>query len=436
MTPHACHSLPALRQALRRLCAAHRMPLETRARLVLSATLVARPEFRAGRQVSLEASREDGPDDSVHLTITLRPRLAAGPLRPAELPLPARTTPQGAVLWHLAFPAPEQPDDPGTAPAPEFRPAAPHVNGSGPGGSAGGADTLAADEAAQEEELQAVLARLDQLTAEHQDLKHELAETNSGVLALYVQLEERDEQLRSAHGQILREIEDALRPPPLVIDGLELAVHYAPADAHAPTGGDLYDWFLLPDGTVHITIIDALGHGIRSTRSALNVTHAVRTLALEGHPLSAIVERTHDILTPFDPDIVATMLLARICPVSGELRLANGSHPPALLSRADGTSRFLEVRGRGVGYPLPGSERVLKDRLDAGDLLVLYTDGLTESRRDPLEGEARLVKSARRHQHRPIGEIPYAIADDMHTVILHPDDTLALVVRRRDGVAP
>ncbi|KUL36916.1 translation initiation factor IF-2 [Streptomyces sp. NRRL F-4489] len=430
MSPHAYHSLPALRQALRRLCAGHRMPLETRARLVLSATLLARPEFRAGRPVSLHASREDGPDGGVHLTVTLTSPRAPGPLRPRDLPLPARTTSEGAVVWHLAFTPLERTDAPDTGRGTAFRTAAPQVNGSGSGRTAEAVAAGPSEEDASEAELQAVLARLDHLTAEHQQLKHELAETNSGVLALYVQLEERDEQLRQAHGQILREIEDALRPPPLAIDGLEIAVHYAPADAHAPTGGDLYDWFVLPDGTVHLTIIDALGHGIRSTRSALNVTHAVRTLALEGHPLAAIVERTHDLLTPFDPDIVATVLLARIRPATGELRLANGSHPPALLTRADGTARFLEVRGRGIGYPLPGSERVLHDRLEAGDLLVLYTDGLTESRRDPLEGEARLVHSVRRHRHRPIAEIPSAIAQDMHTVILHPDDTLALVARR------
>ncbi|WP_344180060.1 PP2C family protein-serine/threonine phosphatase, partial [Streptomyces albidochromogenes] len=189
---------------------------------------------------------------------------------------------------------------------------------------------------AVEEELRAAFARTDALVAEHRRLKHELAETNAGVLALYVQLEERDEQLRKAHGQILQELEDALRPQPLTIEGLELAVHYAPADPNAPTGGDHYDWFQLPDGTLHITVVDALGHGVRSTRSALNVTHAVRTLALEGHPLKSILARTHEILMPLDPELMATVLLARLDPATGELQIANGSHPPALLLQADG----------------------------------------------------------------------------------------------------
>lgn len=263
-----------------------------------------------------------------------------------------------------------------------------------------------AEIAALESDLAAALSRVDALSTELHRLKDELAETNSGVLALYVQLEERDEQLRRAHGKILRELEDALRPPPITVSGMELAVHYAPADTDAPTGGDFYDWLLLPDGTVHITVVDALGHGVRSTRSALNVTHAVRTLALEGHPLESIVARTHDILVPFDPEIMATVLLARIHPETGALRLANGSHPPALVVRADGSADYLEVRGRGIGFPLPGSESVLEDTLHEGDVLMLYTDGLTESRRDPIEGEARLVKTAQAHARRPVREIP------------------------------
>ncbi|MFF8309807.1 PP2C family protein-serine/threonine phosphatase [Streptomyces lydicus] len=443
MTPHTYHrtfhSLPTLRTAVRSLGDTHQLAIETRARLVLSVAALADRAFRAGRPVTLEAVCDTGtgPGDPL-LSVTLRTK---GPLPPAELPLPAETAPDGtAATWCLPLAAPD-------APAPYDQAAAPDAptphDGAGPArpapattataqnnGHAEGLVTAPTETHALEEELRAALAQVDALSEAHRQLKHELAETNSGVLALYVQLEERDEQLRTAHGQVLRELEDALRPPPIAVDGLELAVHYAPAETDAPTGGDLYDWFSLPDGTVHITLVDALGHGVRSTRSALNVTHAVRTLALEGHLLGSIVRRTNEILAPFDPDVMATVILLRIDPGTGHLELANGSHPPALMMRHDGSAQYLEVRGRGIGYPLPGSDRVLAEKLEPGDLLVLYTDGLTESRRDPLEGEARLIESARRHRQRPIEDVPGAIAGDMHTVVLHPDDTVALTVRR------
>lgn len=418
------HSLAGLRSALRRLAHRAGLPVELRYRLALSATRVAGAELAAGRPVLLETvppqpdelsedrsadPSDDRPGGPAEGRLIVRLHLPHAPRRPSleGLPLPAERLPGTAAVWRVPVPLPSA-----TEPRRDDPP--------------GLVELL-------EEELSAAVDRVDALAEDHQRLKHELAETNSGVLALYVQLEERDEQLRQAHGRILRQLEDALRPPPVRVPGLEMAVHYEPAEKHAPTGGDLYDWFVLPDGTVHITVVDALGHGLTSTRSALNVTHAVRTLALEGHPLESIVARTDEVLATFDHELMATVQLVRLDPATGELVLANGSHPPALLVREDGASSLLEVRGRGIGFPLPGSERLLRDRLDPGDLLVLYTDGLTESRRDPREGEQRLATAARRHRHRPIEEVPAAIADEMHTVILHPDDTVALTVRRVAG---
>jgi serine phosphatase RsbU (regulator of sigma subunit) len=393
-------SLPELEDELRLLAQEWRLPVELRGRLTQSVAAVAGPPLREGRSVTLAAR-----GGARELTVELRPASLAPEETPALPPEPAG---QGdGARWRLVRPCEDEAAD-----------------------AAGGA---AGTESAREllaEELRAARARIAELTEDRQRLTQELAETNSGVLALYVQLEERDEQLRRAHGQTLRELEDALRPPPVAVPGLEMAIHYAPADTDAPTGGDLYDWFRLPDGTVHITVVDALGHGVTSTRSALNVTHAVRTLALEGHPLGQIVARTDEILLPFDRELMATVQLVRIDPVTGVVRIANGSHPPALVARASGTTEYLEVRGRGIGYPLPGSERVREDALGPGDLLVLYTDGLTESRRDPRDGERRLALAAARHRDLPTEEVPGALAAEMHTVILHPDDTLALTVRR------
>ncbi|MEU0842919.1 PP2C family protein-serine/threonine phosphatase [Streptomyces sp. NPDC005962] len=406
-----CDTAAGLSRAVRRIARDHALDPGVRGRLVLSVAAVAEPAVRAAVHTSLSWTfqcDDDGRSGLLTLALGLdAPEALPSAETAAGLPLPADAVTGREVVWRLP-----------AAPAPDAA-------------RAEAEQDPAADAALVQEELRAVVARTDALAAEHRRLKDELAETNSGVLALYVQLDERDERLRKAHGQTLRELEDALRPAPLEVDGLELAVHYAPAGTDAPTGGDLYDWFVLPDGTVHITVVDALGHGVTSTRSALNVTHAVRTLALEGHHLQSIVARTDEILLPFDRSVMATVLLARLDPVTGELRVANGSHPPALLTRGDGTARYLEARGRGIGFPMPGSDRLLTEKMAPGDLLLLYTDGLTESRRDPVEGEKRLIEAAYEHLHAPIEEIPGAIADDMHTVILHADDTLALAVRVR-----
>ncbi|MFD4628640.1 PP2C family protein-serine/threonine phosphatase [Streptomyces sp. NPDC058284] len=429
MTRETFRTLKALRHTVRSIALGHRLPADDRARLVLSLSEVAAAALGVGRPVTLLSGRETSADGAHQLTLALRlPHQCVGTeLATDRLPLRARTQPDGTVVWNLPLPT-------GGA----HGQGAPSAGGPGhparrpPATPAAAAQQGDSDIALLEEELRAALARADTLADEHQRLKHELAETNSGVLALYVQLEERDEQLRTAHGRTLRALEDALRPRPLHVDGLELGVHYAPASDDAPTGGDLYDWFTLPDGTVHITVVDAIGHGITSTRTALTVTHAVRTLALEGHPLETIVARTDTILAPFDQNVMATLLLARLDPADGKLALANGSHPPALLAHKDGSATYLEVRGRGIGFPLPGSDRVLTTTMEPDDVLLLYTDGLTESRRDPIEGEARLKEALCRHRARPIEQIPGLLAGDLLSDVLHQDDTLAMVVRRTD----
>ncbi|WP_338015587.1 hypothetical protein [Streptomyces sp. CB03234] len=185
-----------------------------------------------GRLVTLTTDCRPGDTGAEHLIITLRfPHLGMRTtLDPRRLPLPGHTAPDGSMVWHLPIhPTTDRParivlPSPGT---PLTRNAAGY-----PATAPSAASDV--DHALVEEELRAALARGDALAEERRRLEHELAETNSGVLALYVQLEERDEQLRTAHRRTLRALEDALRPRPLTVDGVELAVHYAPASDDDP----------------------------------------------------------------------------------------------------------------------------------------------------------------------------------------------------------
>ncbi|MFD9700110.1 PP2C family protein-serine/threonine phosphatase [Lentzea sp. NPDC059081] len=380
-----------LRALLRSLCDDHGVDVELRARLVLSATFLARDHLTT-EPLAVHARVAAG----TTLVVAVPLRAPLDHARSFTLPLLPEATDELAAVWHLPT---------HTAPA----------------GGAGAADDLGATEL----ELVASLARTDVLEREHRKLKQELSETNTGVMAMYVELEQRDEQLRRAHAVIFRELEDALRPPPPDVAGVELAVHYAPADRDAPTGGDLYDWFVLADGTLQITVVDAVGHGVTCTRNALTVTHTIRTLTREGHPFEHLVRRAAEI----DDGLMATVLLARFDPRTGELRLAGGGHPPALLLPATGEPAYLPAPGRGVGFPDPGSTEIHHSVLAPGDLLLLYTDGLVESRGDVDEGEHRLVHTAGVHAERPLGAALSAIVHDMHDVVVYTDDTVLLGLR-------
>jgi sigma-B regulation protein RsbU (phosphoserine phosphatase) len=386
----------SLRCRVRAACGEAGIPVEDRARLVLAVTLLADPVRGTGGTVDLDTAVTAG-------VLTVGVRLPEPWPRPRvdDLPQPAAVTDSGRVTWRLVT---------GDRPVP----------------------APADDELATRQEMLALSTRVDALVREGQALRHELAETNSGVLAMYVELEQRDEQLRHAHARIFQGLEDALRPRPPAVPGLELGVCYSPTEADSPTGGDHYDWFVLPDGHLHVTLVDAVGHGVASTRDALTVTHAIRTLALEGHPFRDLIAHASHTLTTIAPALMATVLLARIDPGTGATQLANGGHPEPALVDASGDTQLLRppVVGRGVGFPDPGSPCLVELDLLPGATLLLYTDGLVESRKDVDEGQARLLEVARLHAGRPATVLPREVVARMHDVVVYADDTVLLAIRR------
>ncbi|MEA5361028.1 PP2C family protein-serine/threonine phosphatase [Amycolatopsis sp., V23-08] len=388
--------LITLRRHVRETCADGGIPVEERARLVLAITLLAEPVLDDGGTVDLEATVADRV-----LTIGLRLPAPVAPPVLDGLPQPAAAAGDGRVTWRFVT---------GDHPVP----------------------ASVEDEQATRQEMLALTTRADTLAREHRYLRDELAETNSGVLAMYVELEQRDEQLRHAHARIFQELEDALRPPPLNVPGLELGVRYSPTEPDSPTGGDLYDWFVLPSGHLHVTLVDAVGHGVTSTRDALTVTHAIRTLALEGHPFPDLIAHASHTLATINPLLMATVLLARIDPATGHTQLANGGHPEPVLVGTTGDTQLLDppVIGRGVGFPNPGSRGLVDVTLAPGATLLLYTDGLVESRKDIDEGQARLLEVARTHAGRPTAALPREVVTRMHDVVTYADDTVLLAIRR------
>ena len=279
----------------------------------------------------------------------------------------------------------------------------------------------------QNSELASTLAQLRSRESELVRLNQELVETNQGVLALYSELERSAEQVRIAQRHVFTELENALRPPPPALPGLELAIRYLPAQSNSPTGGDLYDWLVLPDGRLHISVVDVVGHGVASTRTALDVTHALRTLSREGHPLENLIARADSLLD--GTGSMATVLLARLDLDTGAAEIAGGGHPPALLVRTDGTTGYLEAMGRPIGFPGAGSQGTARVRLERGETLVLYTDGLVEAGRDIDEGFATLRAAGRRLAGRRLDDVLDGMLDTVRAQATLRDDTLLLGVR-------
>jgi serine phosphatase RsbU (regulator of sigma subunit)/anti-sigma regulatory factor (Ser/Thr protein kinase) len=235
----------------------------------------------------------------------------------------------------------------------------------------------------------------------------------------------------AAQRESVHQLQEAVRPPVPVVAETELGVHYLAADPATPTGGDLYDWQVLPDGNLHIAIVDVMGKGVAATKDALTVTHALRMLVFEGVPLAHVVSRADRVISEHHPELVATLIVGRYDPETGRLQLAGGGHPPALLINAQGETELIEAPGIPLGWPGAGSDGVLELKLDRSDTIVLYTDGLIEATKDIEEGLAGLQAAGREVAAYPAGSLAQALVERALEGAERRDDTLTVVLRRR-----
>lgn len=242
---------------------------------------------------------------------------------------------------------------------------------------------------------------------------------------------ERLAELQAVQREIVHQLQEAVQPPAVEAEAAELGVHYVSADPSSPTGGDLYDWLVLPDGDLHLAIVDVMGKGVGATKEAVSVCHALRLLTLDGCPMADLVARADTLTTAQSPDLVATVMVARYRPADGHVRLAGGGHPPALVVTGEGQAHQVSAPGIPIGYPGAGTTNVVELTLGRSDTLILYTDGLIEAGKDILLGLERITRAAAETAQYPAPHLARALVERSLSGAMRRDDSLALVLRRR-----
>jgi PAS domain S-box-containing protein len=207
--------------------------------------------------------------------------------------------------------------------------------------------------------------------------------------------------------------ENFVHPLPLIA-GLELAALSLPASAPELVGGDFHDVFVLPDGRVLALIGDVMGKGIKAAGLTETVHSAVRALALVAPSPAKILRQVNRLLLLEEYEQLVTALVVVFAPSSGRGLLASAGHPPPIVV-SRGHSRRIEPR---YGPPLGAFESTYSARefkLAGGEALLLYSDGLTEARRNgELFGEGRLLDATRdAPDHRP-----QALVEHLRTTVL------------------
>jgi anti-sigma regulatory factor (Ser/Thr protein kinase) len=173
-------------------------------------------------------------------------------------------------------------------------------------------------------------------------------------------------------------------------DGLAFHAIYRPGKGDAELGGDWYDAFTLVDGTAIITIGDVTGKGIEAARLMVQARQSVRVAATIDSDPGAVLRIVNETLLLDRGNAIATVFVGAIAPDSPTLRYASAGHPPAFLRGNDGSLMPLTGSSPPVGIQ---SGLIFDSRsitIDEPATLVLYTDGVTESTRDAIAGEATL----------------------------------------------
>lgn len=180
-------------------------------------------------------------------------------------------------------------------------------------------------------------------------------------------------------------------------ESLEFAVKYLPQQL---IGGDFYDFFKLPHGKIGVVIGDVSGKGIPAAILMALCQTKLRYIAMSGKsPAQTLCLLNSEMVHAMRSDMFITIIYLVIDPKSGEARFARAGHEPPLLARADSDEAAQPLKSSGMALGMVSEElfdEVMEDasfKMNSGDVLVLYTDGLTEAA-NPEGGEFTAKKLA------------------------------------------
>ncbi|MFH8732266.1 MULTISPECIES: SpoIIE family protein phosphatase [unclassified Streptomyces] len=224
--------------------------------------------------------------------------------------------------------------------------------------------------------------------------------------------------------------------------GVRLASRYLPAAETARVGGDWYDAIPLPGSRVALVVGDVMGHSMTSAAIMGQLRTTAQTLAGLDLPPQEVLHHLDEQAQRLGSDRMATCLYAVYDPVSHRITIANAGHPPPVLLHLGGRAEVLRVPpGAPIGVGGVDFEAVELDA-PAGATLLLYTDGLVESRlRDVWTGIEQLRErlAATAQLTGPDHPPPLEALCDEVLDMLGPgdrDDDIALLAARFDGIAP
>src|ERR1035438_2327104 len=218
-----------------------------------------------------------------------------------------------------------------------------------------------------------------------------------------------------------------------VVAGAELAGYNA---ACRTVGGDYYDFFTYPNGRVAMVLGDVSGKGMPASLMMAGLQERVQVLADEPQNLAAVMNRLNKITCKKCPsNRFITFFFCVLEPATGELAYCNAGHNPPVIVRANGAVEYLDGGGTVLGILSIANYSEYRAKLELGDALAIYSDGVTEATnaKDEEFGDERFAEVLAANRQRSAAEIVAAVTQALTEFAAGspPADDITLVVARR-----
>ena len=263
----------------------------------------------------------------------------------------------------------------------------------------------------------------------------------------YVRAALREAKLQSELEQInhdldlARSIQQGLMPArPPQLDDFEIAGWNQPANQ---TGGDYFDWQLLPDGQLAISIGDATGHGIGPALVSALCRAYARASFLADQKQEQILERLNTLLaSDLADDRFVTFAVIFLNPLNSNIKVLSAGHGPILWYRR-GANKWENFEAQGIPLGMIDGMSYEDSHLNylrAGDMIVLVTDGFyewqnPESEEFGLERMKDTIHAARDCSPEEVIARLYTAVKDFSKGTSQNDDLTAVVLKRKITIA-
>ena len=254
-------------------------------------------------------------------------------------------------------------------------------------------------------------------------------------------IEQQKNELINKQKQLDRDLESAAaiqqsllpaRSPK--IDNIQIAWEFEPCEQ---IGGDIFNIHHMDDGKVGLYMLDVCGHGVPAALISVAVSQFLNSGdGLLGNNCELvspdIVLNKLDRAFPFERfDSFFSIICMTLDLHQGLLTYSSAGHPPPVLARSDGALQILDHRGPSIGFGCEDPIGQHTIQMQTGDKIMLYTDGVLESRntKEDLYGKSRFYDVLQKHRHEPIRKLVDAVYANVNEFRhqAKPDDDISIL---------